>query len=565
MPGLTEADLAALFPSKAKWIANKCAGKIIVYSEGKTNEPLFFHLHGGKGKLLPTVYLLWRYPNALPIWRTPADVWRRLKNGADLMLPGVIPPKNGVLGEFKTGVARAVAIVGNPHALGIGITAVSSDDIKKNGMSGKGLILMHLYYDHLYGLGSKSRPNEGFLKNKVVPLQEEEESEGEGEGEGEEAEEKKGATEDEKKELEAKAEAPELTEEEIQEMKDNMDEAITDLFFRAIVTIETLPIPANDLYTDHMLPRLRKNQRVEFKKSSYKKLANFMKAMEKDEVILLKQRKDGTVIAGINRGHQTVEEYEEKAAYDKIKGKNGKQDRKKTKKRQPGRELEVKLTYMPQQHLRDGIFRKMDCKKKLVSISEARKVIWRYVKENELETPDRKSVKIDPIIRKALLKKNDKLYHANTMSKKELAQKLTQAMQVYHLILFDDDDADDADDPTLYTRGDAPTILIQQGQRQGTKVVTMVEGLEAWQVPPKELASFISKKKACSTTTQNVVRKKKEIRIVIAQGSLTSEVQQYLIHDYGIPSKYVEVSTKTTKAPKKQKNSRGSTGPSRAR
>eukprot|EP00467_Chlorarachnion_reptans_P013015 CAMPEP_0114522162 /NCGR_PEP_ID=MMETSP0109-20121206/20597_1 /TAXON_ID=29199 /ORGANISM="Chlorarachnion reptans, Strain CCCM449" /LENGTH=405 /DNA_ID=CAMNT_0001703365 /DNA_START=150 /DNA_END=1364 /DNA_ORIENTATION=+ len=363
-------QLAALFPSKAKWIMSKCSDKVIMYSEEKTSEPLLFHLHGGKGALLPTVYLIWRYPNICPIWRTPAAVWKPLSNGADLMLPGTLPPAGEKdLGVFKKGDVRAIALYGNPAAVAVGITAVSSKDIAENGMGGKGLLVIHIYNDHLYNLGSKIKPNEGFLKTKVVPIEDgdedaEDEDRVDGEGqndtdatiteggnpEGKAVDEPEGRRDSKVQDGVARAGAgdsgdegarqqdedvkhaegeakkramqhsgPSLTPEEVKEMKENMDSAIEDLFYRAIAALKILPIPAADLYTDHMLIRLRKNQKVEFKKSTYKKLANLIKAMEKDEVIAVKQRKDGPVITGINRGHPIVQEYEGIVATEKLK------------------------------------------------------------------------------------------------------------------------------------------------------------------------------------------------------------------------------------------------------
>jgi len=296
---------------------------------------------------------------------------------------------------------------------------------------------------------------------------------------------------------------------------------------------------------------------VDFKKSSYKKLANFIKQMERDEVIAVKQRKDGAIIQGINRGHETIEEYETRAAHDKLKGKDKKTGKKPRRKRQPGRELEVKMLYQPGQRLLEQIFRPLGLKEKLLSLSDARKLLWQYVRANDLETQDRKSIKIDPKIRLALFKKGDKYANANTITKKDLAMKLTQAMNIYHLILFDDDD--ERTDLSRFSRGDAPPVVISQGARQGNKVVTMVEGIEAWEIDGKELATMIRKKHACSTTTQTIVRKKREIKMIVAQGNLMSEIQGYLTQNYGVPGKYVAVNTKPTKAPKKS----GGGGPRR--
>uniref|UniRef100_A0A7S3Z2J3 SUI1 domain-containing protein n=1 Tax=Lotharella globosa TaxID=91324 RepID=A0A7S3Z2J3_9EUKA len=599
--GLTAEQIKKLFPSKAKWIANKCSGKVLVYTEARSSEPLFFHLHGGKGQLIPTVYLLWRYPNAVPIWRTPPNVWKPLSNGADLMLPGVIPPQGETgLGQFKTGAIRAVALYGNPAPVGVGVTTVSSDDIKQKGMSGKGLAMMHLYADYLYALGSKCRPNEGFLKSRVVPIVTEEEEEkeeqeqeeepeqedGKGKGEGESGpDEGKGQQQQEEEQeeggegqegdgqgqnqelqqVEAKARekakvgaADKLTEEEIAEMKGNMDGLIEDLFFRAIVSIETLPLPAAELYTDHMLTRVKKHQKVEFKKSTYKKLANLVKHMEREEVIAVKQRKDGAIIVGINRDHPTIEEYEEIANNENLKGKDTKSKPRK-KKRQPGRELEVRTLYQPGYNLKELVLKPKGLTRKLISMTDARKALWSYVKENELETNDHKGVNINGPLHDAMMNKGD---NRRSLSKRDLAQLLAQNMTPYHCIMVGDDDDDDI---SRYKRGNAQPIVISQGSRQGNKSVTIVEGLEAWEVEPKELAGIIRRKYACSTTTQPYSLKQKEYRMMVAQGDLKSEVKECLCRHYGVPGQYVTISSKTTKAPKKTKKTGGGSGRGRAK
>jgi len=614
-PGL-KPYIEDLFPSKSKWIANKCAQKVIVYTEAKSSEPYFFHLNNGKGPLIPTVYLCWRFPDSIPIWFTPPDVWRRLHNGADLMLAGAYPGGKNGFQEFPKGAVRAVCIVGNPHVVAIGTTHVDSTFIKKNGRTGKGLIICHLYADPLWAMGSKSKPNEGFLKNKVVPIMKEREDDEEEGEESEEAEEPATEESDHKEGKTGGGERPEhehgarnggdekrkddgedneddgtvqereadednehgnseetqeggekgteakVTEEEIAEMKQNMDDAIEDLFFRALVRVEALPIAAADLYSEHMLPLLGKGDRVELKKSNYKKLANFVKSMEKEEVIALKQRKDGAVITGINRGHSSVQEYELRAKHEKIKG--GDKKKKQRRKREPGRELDVKMLYMPSQKMMRDIFEPQGCKSKLVDMQSARRLLWGYVSANELGADSGKGVLIDPILRDVMFQKNHALKNKDVVSKRDLAKALTQNLQAYYCILFEDEE-DEYLDQSMFKRGSPPEILIAKGARQGNKCVTMVKGVEPWEIDAKDLATLIRKKYACSTTVQTTVEKKKDIQVVIAQGELMSEIKGFLTHTFGVPGQYVNISKTTMKAPKKTKKGGSSRGGNRAK
>lgn len=73
----------------------------VVYCVDKL--PMFFELDGGQ--LVPTLYALWVTHDILPYFTTHEGVLPKLSNGADLMLPGVVPLGVGLsmYGNFKKG------------------------------------------------------------------------------------------------------------------------------------------------------------------------------------------------------------------------------------------------------------------------------------------------------------------------------------------------------------------------------------------------------------------------------------------------------------------------------
>ncbi len=81
----------ALVPAKEEVLLTKLQtasdGAVLAYVHNKT--PLFFELDKEKA-LFPTVYALWRYPALLPAFPTWPPVVKKIANGADLMLPGVV-------------------------------------------------------------------------------------------------------------------------------------------------------------------------------------------------------------------------------------------------------------------------------------------------------------------------------------------------------------------------------------------------------------------------------------------------------------------------------------------
>jgi translation initiation factor 2D len=64
---------------------------------------LFFDPNG-KGRVFPTVYTLWAFPNAMKSLLTFSEVSPKVLGGADLMLPGVIVPPAGLSLALPGGV-----------------------------------------------------------------------------------------------------------------------------------------------------------------------------------------------------------------------------------------------------------------------------------------------------------------------------------------------------------------------------------------------------------------------------------------------------------------------------
>ena len=89
-PGLDDTSLGDLVPVKEEILVTKVAThsgeSVLVYFHAKT--PLFFEL---EKRLFPSVYTLWKHPGlSETTFHTWPPVVKKIANGADLMLPGVI-------------------------------------------------------------------------------------------------------------------------------------------------------------------------------------------------------------------------------------------------------------------------------------------------------------------------------------------------------------------------------------------------------------------------------------------------------------------------------------------
>uniref|UniRef100_A0A3Q2XQQ8 Eukaryotic translation initiation factor 2D n=1 Tax=Hippocampus comes TaxID=109280 RepID=A0A3Q2XQQ8_HIPCM len=138
-PSLTSDELTELVPNKEEFNVVKIyvhKGDSVTLYFGHKN-PLFFEL---EKQLYPTVYMLWRCPAALPTFRTWPPVLHKLIGGADLMLPGVVVPSGG-LPDVTQGGPCAVTLVNNKAPVAIGTAAISSAEMLRVGMKGRGVLV----------------------------------------------------------------------------------------------------------------------------------------------------------------------------------------------------------------------------------------------------------------------------------------------------------------------------------------------------------------------------------------------------------------------------------------
>ncbi|KAG1855530.1 hypothetical protein C8R48DRAFT_312393 [Suillus tomentosus] len=122
--------LEEIWPKKETLIHVKCREHISIYSV--QNVPLFFQHFDGP--FYPTLRLLHQYPFILPKVGVDRGAIRFLLAGAPMMCPGLtsaggyLPPPEEALPK---GTAVAVHAEGKEHAVGIGITTLGTEEMRK--------------------------------------------------------------------------------------------------------------------------------------------------------------------------------------------------------------------------------------------------------------------------------------------------------------------------------------------------------------------------------------------------------------------------------------------------
>ncbi|KAK9460509.1 uncharacterized protein V1516DRAFT_676899 [Lipomyces oligophaga] len=163
-----------LVPSKiqvAKFIAHATGeiGAIYVGDNGSGSQrPLWIML--GNDQLVPTVFTLWKCPWLVPILHTWPPVIQKLQNGADMMLPGLVPPFPDAA---KQGAIVAIASTDNPSVpIAVGIANLQLAGVARVvGQHGKAVLIVHCLGDELpigRGTGKVVVPEELSLERPKV-------------------------------------------------------------------------------------------------------------------------------------------------------------------------------------------------------------------------------------------------------------------------------------------------------------------------------------------------------------------------------------------------------------
>uniref|UniRef100_A0A336K476 CSON005261 protein n=1 Tax=Culicoides sonorensis TaxID=179676 RepID=A0A336K476_CULSO len=154
-PTLKEEQLNNVFCNKSTVCSIKGVThneeNIIIYTIEK--QPFFFEIENLE-ILLPTVYAVWKFLDIIPIFTTHSDVLPKLANGADLMLPGIVKSGNNLQswGNLKKNEIVGINLTSNRAIIAVGLLAHSSYDLYMCGGRGVAVNVLHVFGDKLWGM-----------------------------------------------------------------------------------------------------------------------------------------------------------------------------------------------------------------------------------------------------------------------------------------------------------------------------------------------------------------------------------------------------------------------------
>ncbi|KAG9322093.1 hypothetical protein KVV02_005577 [Mortierella alpina] len=557
-----------------------------LYTDGE-GTPLWFKISSSKkdSMIVPTIYMLWRFPHLIPGLTTWNPVVDKLRNGADLMIPGVITAGSTPIPDLDEGALVVIRARGNQYPLAVGTMATPGSVIASSRGTlpprGKAVHILHVHLDQLWTMGSKMDLPADWAQGSTVPV-----DAGEYETDDEEDLEvgdtieqddagnlakglRSTSLSDSKGVSPAQNEQKSINNDEGgNHVEDNIETPVDQGQDQAAVVVSTeevdkylqeallqvlkfkitegvskeiLPMNASTLYSSYILPNRARGRAAEadIKKSSWKKLAKWLKVVEKQDLIKCKDIKGELFLLGVNwnhaqlkafGGHKTVEQQAARQAKAEAESSQASTDEK---------VLEVLEAYRPNSNSADLFESTGRSKDGYYTLTELRSLLAAYFKEKQLADPkNQRIIRLDGVLRGALGKKGEQV---DRVPRDQTSDRLVGNMVLHHYIGY-------KGQQPRFVKGGVKPIQITQEIRTGRKTVTKVSGLEHFMVDVDAFAHELQVLCAGSVAITPLVgaSPKLNLREVMVQGPQVKNVTEVL-QERGVPKKFIEILDKTAK------------------
>jgi translation initiation factor 2D len=400
-------------------------------------------------KLVPTVYFQWIHAG-LPVITTPQLVVKRLLDGADLMVPGIID-----YSEFQKDDIVCVCPAGMRTAVCVGVALMNSTDLETV-QQGKAVKVLHWYGDALWELGTKIDP-------EWKPLEEVSEEMGDLTLEADPV------LEPISQETHAEStEESSLTHKEV-------DDLLERKFLEEMV-LHTVPIIASQIYSQV----IKKEPHCDIKRSSYKKLQKFVKSLDKKGFCTTKEKQGELFITAIHRQHPQFPDVESiptpKAAPKKAK-------------EIPSMTVEDMYGFPKSGPLNRVLDESGIEIQTLWTRKEIQVMLYRYFDKNELVVPtNKRMIKMDPILFDAIRSKGDTF---NELERDAIVLRFCDKLLPFHILT--------AGESKIVKKGSMEPIKVSVKKRQN-RLVTLVWGVEPFGIELEPLMERLKIKCASAAT-----------------------------------------------------------------
>ncbi|KAM9984138.1 hypothetical protein ACTFIZ_003828 [Dictyostelium cf. discoideum] len=611
--GVTNEQIDLLINKKKDVGMVKLPNKIQLISH--QNDPIFFEIND---TIYPTVYTFFKIPTFLPVVYIYPQVYQYIEGGADLMFQGIINKED----VPKTqGSLVSICLRGSNFPIAYGetiqdLTIINTTNAPDTPIEykGKAISIIHYLNDKLWEYGTKKLPENFKSKESEQQIEDDDDDDDNNDDDDDDgsdntddgSDDNENGETNKKDNIEVKDKTTKTTtktttttttttqssnfENDINNLKikddendnekenttkttsttssttiitkEEMDEILLISFLGAIkkgITDSELPMVLKTVFTKYILYYQPKDRaEINIKKSSYKKVSIFLKEMQKQGFIELKEPSAGNIVLSkINRNNITYGRFKlGEIVGSTINQNNGDTDDENggdndssddiddtfgTTQREFVQIKSINEVYSIPKQLKDYLNEKEIAivnnsdndtiiKKKYYSSSEIQKLVSSYIIENKLEDPQKRSkIKLDSFLNKlvpnSLIQKSvdvNGLIEKNSFFMTFKDHSLKKYLEINRV--------DDSKEFREYDQ------IIIQVKKIANRFVILVSNLELFSIPVKELANEGQKLFAASTSIDKLNSHKSTLKI---QGNDLNRVSQHIQKKYGIPKKYI--------------------------
>jgi translation initiation factor 2D len=570
---LPENCLSARFTTHAGPNAVLVSGTVYVGAHSGQEERVLWLQYGKEARLYPTVYTLWQNAGLVPLLHTPDFVVEKLRTGADLMTPGLVggPPWPE---KAKEGAVVAVAGLGRDSVpVWVGTCIIDVAGLGRvQGMKGVAVEGIHWAGDEIYnwsqmGSGGREVPDAvagwqsvaARLTDDVNDLDIDEDEEGQQEDGGVSlsqtpAENGHAADADEDDDREPERE-PTTSE---------IDDAFHEAFLYSVHKAKAsgapapkygidFPIQATFLMQNMVQPNLRyQSPHYNIKKTSWKNTKKFIKQLDKEVLVKSKDRNGGeTVILDIDFDDPKVKDF---TPYRLPKPKATAIDSTSTSNSGTGPQLLQLVTmYKPSPKLSPDL---IPLPGTFYTAPQIQSFLKTYIASDAALTTGTSSprhLKLNPFLANTVVPSNK----SSEITRDALVRHLFDTPNLlapYYLMLTTSSaiEAWSPADPSAVLKTHKPkaypppSILIILEKRTGSKTVTRISGLEAFNLNPNTFGPELQKKAAGSASVAQLVGGKPGMLEITVQGDQRDVVKQEMFKR-GVKTEWVKVEDKVNK------------------
>lgn len=578
---------------QTNFVAPTALGTIYTNNDGI---PIFFKEKHSE-RLYPSVYTCWYNAGLIPIIKTHGPVIEdHIFNGANLMIAGTVPPFDpdlkigkicGICSSQKPGVVVAIGIVREED-----MSKYNSGVVGKTGVA---VEVLHHLEDGLFK-AFKVTPQIPEIVYDTEEHHHEHEEEKVKEDKSESVDsysnsskpvEQRGATEtvnqaasDEldthpvvNANTDTDAGSGTITDETQPEasMDTNDTELTTEdvdylirrsLFYTILLDDRVeLPISGSNFISKHIINNLPDvdHEKVNIKKSSWKKTSKFLKHFEKNGFLKLKGKDDNLTVVSLNKNKEELKNFVVyKPGRRKPTAMAGSSPSLTTTTTSSSTVSSSKKTDSTTTSV--SLYKPINLGKQFVQVSnltggpyftavEIRKGLDGYIRDKNLvDSKNKSNVLMDDLLYDMVVSAKERKVQEvpRVLARAKLLEPILKQNFTEYFQLYRTDGT-----PMFKTplRGAMPHVKIITEMKIGRKIVTKVSNFEIFQLTPEKLAADLRKLCSGSTTIGETMTSPKTAEVQV-QGSHAKIVTQHL-NKYGIPTKWIDVEDKVK--PKKKK------------